>query len=107
MEKRKVTVSIGGQSCSFYSDDSDEYISELEKRANEAMRQTAEFSRSSPYTNAVLSVLFLTDQLMRAEQPGKLEKTQRAEQKAGRKNNQKAVAKDDGQVSVWDLLEDR
>jgi len=109
LEKRKVTVSVGGQSCSFYSDDSDEYIAELEKRANEAMNQTATFSRFSAYTNAVLTVLSLTDQLLRAEQTdqqGQTNKPPRAEQKAARKNNPKTAAKDEAQVSVWDLLDE-
>ena len=108
MEKRKVTVSIGGKPCTFYSDDSDEYIAALEKRANEVMKQT-KFAGSSTCTNAILSVLCLTDQLLRterAEKPGKTEKPQRAEQKAGKKNNPKVAAEDKGQVSVWDLMDD-
>ena len=125
MEKRKVTISIGGQLCSFYSDDSDEYISALEKRANAVMKQTEGFSGSSAYRNAVLSVLFLTDQLMSAEQdkprkpeqnkpgpdrPERADHLPAAEQKV-RKNGVKPAKKEDGkdkaQVSVWDLLNDR
>ena len=109
MEKRKVTVSIGGKPCTFYSDDSEEYISALEKRANEVMKQTAKFAGSSTCTNAILSVLCLTDQLLRterAEKLGKTERPQRAEQKVGKKNNPKAAAEDKGQVSVWDLMDD-
>lgn len=115
LEKRKVIVLIGGQPCSFYSDDPDEYISALAQRANAAMRQTAKFSGTSPYTNAVLSVLFLADQLLRREQaeaegrdrPEQAEKPTRAEQKGGRKPHSKAAAEDAGQVSVWDLLDGR
>ena len=125
MEKRKVTISIGGQLCSFYSDDSDEYISALEQKANAVMKQTAGFSGSSLYRNAVLSVLFLTDELLRAEQgrpqqpePDKLgsdrpereDRLPAAEQKI-RKNITKSAKKeeerDKAQVSVWDLLNDQ
>ena len=106
MEKRRVTVTIGGQRCSFYTDDSDAYISALEQRANEVMRQTAKFSGLSAQTNAILSVIFLTDTLMRAEKE-KTEMTERqAEARRIRKNTAKASAEDQGQVSVWDLLDD-
>ena len=112
MEKRKVTVTIGGKPCSFYSDDSDEYISALENRANAVMKETARFSGSSVCTNAVLSVLFLTDKLLRMEQaekadkPEQAEKPPRTEQKISKKNNTKTTSEDKGQVSVWDLLND-
>ena len=100
MEKRRVTVSVGGLPCSFYSDDPDEYISILEQRTNEALRQTAGFSGSSGYRNAVLTVLSLTDQIMRTEQKGK------TEPKGNRKSTPKTAGKEDrGQVSVWDLLD--
>ena len=102
MEKRRVTVSIGGLPCSFYTDDTDEYISALEQRTNEALRQAAGVSGSSAYRNAVLAVLSLTDQLMRTEQKGE------TEHKGNRKSIPKAaVKKEKGQVSVWDLLDAR
>ena len=104
MEKRKVTISIGGRPCSFYSDDSDEYIVALEQRVNTVMQETAKFSGSSSYTNAMLTVLSLTDQLMRMEQA---EKPEKPAQKGKKKADPKAAGKDDGQVSVWDLLDDR
>ena len=97
MEKRRVTVSIGGQSYSFYSDDPDEYISALEQRTNAVMRETARFSGPSTYTNAVLSVLFLTDKMLRREQKGTKETKKPAPKK---EENEK------GQISVWDLLDD-
>ncbi|MCR4876582.1 MAG: hypothetical protein K5922_05380 [Clostridiales bacterium] len=104
MEKRKVTISIGGQPCSFYSDDPDEYIAALEKKANAVMRQTAGFSGSSIRMNALLSVVFLTDELLRAE----MEETAETEQKVRKKSAPKAVKTAENektQVSVWDLLE--
>ncbi len=104
MEKRKVTISIGGQPCSFYSDDPDEYIAALEKKANAVMRQTAGFSGSSIRMNALLSVVFLTDELLRAEQ----EEAAETEQKVRKKSAPKAVKTAENektQVSVWDLLE--
>lgn len=110
MEKRKVTILIGGQSCSFYSDDSDDYITRLAQRANAAMKQTARFSGSSAHTNAVLAVLLLADQLLRAEQAEKppeaepAEKIPKPEQKGNRKSPARADGNNDGQVSVWDLL---
>lgn len=111
MEKRLVTVMIGGQRCSFYSDDSDEYISALEQRANEVMRQTARFSLRA---NAVLSVISLTDALMREEK--KTEETEegmkantgtepKAENKRSRKGTANASAENKNQISVWELLE--
>jgi len=105
LEKRKVTISIGGQPCSFYSDDPDEYIAALEKKANAVMRQTAGFSGSSIRMNALLSVVFLTDELLRAEQE---EAAAETEQKVRKKNPPKAVKNAENektQVSVWDLLE--
>ena len=95
MEKRRVTISIGGQPCSFYSDDSDEYISALERKTNAVMRQAARYSGSSSCSNAVIAVLLLTDKLLRTEP------------KAPRKPVPKAAEEDKGQMSVWDLLEDR
>ena len=105
MEKRKVTISVGRQTCSFYSDDSEEYISLLEQRGNEAMKQTAGFSGA----NAVLAVIYLADKLLRTEAAvQEAEKPPKAEQ--GRKNAAKAAVKavknDAGQISVWELLEE-
>ncbi|MBQ6399956.1 MAG: cell division protein ZapA [Clostridia bacterium] len=68
MQKRRVTISIGGVPCAFYSDDSAEYLGTLAQRANAAMRETAGFSGRSAYRNAVLSVLSVTDELLRTEQ---------------------------------------
>ena len=112
MEKRKVTVTIGGQRCSFFTDDSDAYISALEQKADEVMRQTAQFSGRSALNNAVLSVVFLTDELMRknSEKTEKTEKTEITEAGAvpgpARKAAVKPARQEKGQVSVWDLLED-
>ncbi len=102
MEKRKVTVKIGGEHCSFISDDPDEYISVLEQRANEVMKQTAGFSGLSVRKNALLSLLFQTDRLLRLEQSIHVEK-EPASRNAVRKQNPKSEGRD--QVSVWDLLE--
>ena len=100
MEKRKVTISVNGRPYSFYSDDSDEFISALEQGANAVLRRTAEFSGSSPYTQAVLAVLLLTDQLIRT---GPKEKeTRKRPAKAGKAPDPGKV-----QISVWDLLGDQ
>ena len=108
MEKRRVTILVDGQPYSFYSDDSEEYLSELEQRANAVMNQTAAFSASSAYTNAVLSVLVLTDELLRMEQKNREtaseQKAAEARQMPGRKAPGKGAAEDRGQISVWDLL---
>ena len=105
LEKRRVTIWIGGQPCSFLSDDPAEYISALEKRADAAMRQAA--------GNAVHAAVYLADRLLRAEQaeepqkpekPEKAEKPQKAE-RAGKPGKKDAVEK--GQVTVWDLIEGR
>ncbi len=108
MEKRKVTILIGGQPCSFYSDDSDGYLSALAQRANAAMRQTARFSGTSAYANAVLSVLSLTDTLLRTEQKMKeiISEKEGIEPKTHtpRKAIVKGKEEENGQVSVWDLL---
>ena len=97
MEKRKVTVWLGGQPCRFYSDDSEEYLSTLAERAN-----------------AVLSVLALTDALLRMEQRMQeiaaekkevsIREPAEAKRQIPRKTSSKAVEEDPGQVSVWDLL---
>ena len=99
---------IGGQRCSFYSDDSDAYIAALEERANEVMRRTARFSGISARTNAILSVLYLTDALLRTEQ----DRTEtQAPRKASNPGKNKALDKasdsafDKEQISVWDLLD--
>jgi len=115
LEKRKVTVTVGGQKCSFYSDDPDGYIAALEQKANEVMQKTAAFSGQSVYTNAILSVVFLADELMRAEK-GNTEKTdlpenpepakKQAEARRTGKNTGKAFREDRRQVSVWELLDD-
>ena len=89
MEKRRVTITIGGQPCSFYSDDPDGYLADLEKRVNAVMKQTA--------WHAVPAVILLADQLMRSEQKG-------SRKQAG-KPQPKAEGEDRGQVSVWELLE--
>lgn len=106
MEKRKVTVTIGGQRCSFFTDDSDAYISALEQKANEVMGQTAQFSGRSALNNAILSVVFLADEIIRKNS----EKTEKEEAKAEPGQARKAAVKpprqEKGQVSVWDLLGD-
>ena len=73
------------------------------------MKQTARFAGQSAYTNAVLSVLFLTDALLRTEQKMKemFTEKQGTEQKVqpSRKNPMKGKDQETGQVSVWDLLD--
>ena len=59
MEKRKVIVSVGGQQCSFYSDDPDEYIAALAEKANKVVEQFSGINAKA--------ILYLTDALMRAE----------------------------------------
>jgi len=104
-----VTILISGQPYSFYSDDSDEYISSLEQRANAAMKQTSRFAGQSAYTNAVLSVLFQTDSLLRTEQKMKVmaagKQAEEPKVPASRKNPVKGKDQETGQVSVWDLLD--
>ena len=72
------------------------------------MNQTAAFSASSAHTNAVLSVLVLTDELLRMEQKNREtaseQKAAEARQMPGRKAPGKGAAEDRGQISVWDLL---
>lgn len=97
-----MTVRIGGQLCSFISDDPEEYISVLEQRANEVMRQTAAFSGWSVQTNALLSLLFQTDRLLRMEQSQNPEKKQNP-RAAVKEQNPKSPDRD--QISVWELLE--
>lgn len=113
MEKRRVTITIGGQPYSFYSDDPEEYIKTLEQRANAAMKQTERFGASA-YAGAVFSVISLTDQLLRTEQavitreterPEEPPKTEEAEKPVKKEpNRKKAAGGTKGQVSVWDLL---
>ena len=108
MEKRRVTILVGGQPYSFYSDDSEEYLSALEQRANAVMKQTAAFSASSAHNNAVLSVLVLTDALLRMEQKSREIASEReaaeVRRMPARKAPVKSAAEDRGQISVWDLL---
>ena len=94
MEKRKITITLDGQPYSFYSDDPDAYLSDLEKRANAVMQQAAGFGKNK----TAFAVLFLMDQLMRME--GGLP---HPEQKAAPKPKSHSAEK--GQVSVWDLLD--
>ena len=127
MEKRKVTVTVGGRTVSFYSDDPEEYIAALEKKADEALKRTAVFSGAS---DAVLAVLYLADQLTRAEtealsreagrqpeagtlsrgtgtdRPREAEQGRKAPAKTGKPGREK---KKEEQVSIWNLLggEDR
>ncbi len=107
LEKRKVTVSIGGRVYRFYSDDSDAYIATLEQRANAALKQTAGFSGASVLTNAVLAVLLLTDELMRTEQKAPGDGGSPEVRETAKEKKKKPAEKDDGQVSVWDLLEEQ
>ena len=102
MEKRKVTVTIGGQRCCIYSDDSDEYIAALTERANTVVDRFSGMNAKA--------ILFLTDALMRAEQaekpaeePAGPEDEAKAEPVRARKNASKAP-KDKNQVSMWDLM---
>ena len=107
MDKRKVTLQIGGQPCSLYTDDSDEYISALEKRANDVLRRTAPFSGTSAYTNAILSVLSLADSLLRTERRGKADGKEQAQAPVQpRKTPVRPVPEEKDQISVWDLLEE-
>ena len=116
MDKRKVTMMVGGHACTFVSDDPDAYLAALEARANAALRQTSSFSGASAYTTAILAVLSLTDQLMRMEQnaaaaapdggpPASKGKNPVPGGKNLPKAERKAERKPIGQISVWDLLE--
>ena len=105
MEKRRITVTIGNHACSFYSDDPEEYIAALEQRANAVMKQTAPFSGASASMNAALSVVFLTDALMRAEAEKSRAENSQPEIKRTRKSGAKAAEEDQGQISVWELFD--
>ncbi len=115
MEKRRVTITVGGQPYSFVSDDSDEYIRTLEQRTNAALKQTAGFA-PSVYAGAILSVISQTDRLLREEKSAQTRKTEEPEkpqkaepaEKQPRKEpgKKKASTQEKGQVSVWDLLEE-
>ena len=112
VEKRKVTLSIGGQPCGFYSDDSEAYLTALEHRANAVMKRTARYAGPSAYTNAVLSVLTLTDELREMRELSDAREADpalagRNPRKPAEKNPPKAPGKDPGQVSVWDILDGR
>ena len=78
MEKRRVTITVGGQPYSFVSDDSDEYIRTLEQRTNAALKQTAGFA-PSVYAGAILSVISQTDRLLREEKSAQTRKTEEPE----------------------------
>ena len=110
MEKRRITVSIEGRPYRFDSDDSDEYIAALEKRTSDALKQAKRLSGSSDDSGAVLAVILLTDQLMRAEQQAFQSQERQAsspkqtEPKVNRKNGSRSPEKDKDQISVWDLL---
>jgi len=108
LEKRRVTLLIGGMPCSFYSDDTNEYLANLEQRANAVVRQTARFSGSSAQMNALLSVLSLTDELLRAEQKiQELAADRRSAEIRVRKAAANQEEKEPGQLSVWDILKER
>ena len=92
MDKRRVTVTIGGRTCIFYSDDEDVYIAELARRANATMKQF-----SGNYYHAVL---YLTDALIRAEKPTEGPPAQ------SKKNVGKKPPEGSGQVSVWEILKE-
>ena len=102
MEKREVTVSVGGQRCSFYSDDPDEYIAALAEKANKVVEQFSGINAKA--------ILYLTDALMRAEkkktpaeEPAEQKPEAKAEPKRVRKNVPKALP-ENNQVSMWDLV---
>ena len=91
LEKRRVTISILGQPFSFFSDDPDAYIAALEKKVNEALRE------ARGRNNAVLAVILLADRLLRMDQQPRERETRKP----------RPVEKDDGQVSIWDLLDEQ
>ena len=102
MEKREVTVSVGGQRCSIYSDDPDEYIAALEEKANRVVERFSGMNAKA--------ILFLTDALMRKEKtetpvegPAEQKHEAKAEPKRARKNVSK-VSSENNQVSMWDLV---
>ncbi|MER2182690.1 MAG: cell division protein ZapA [Clostridia bacterium] len=111
MEKRRVTITVGGQPYSFASDDPDEYIRTLEKRTNAALKETAEFAPSA-YAGAILAVISQTDRLLREEQAAQMRKTKEPDKSQTEKvfkkepARKKVSAQEKGQVSVWDLLEE-
>ncbi len=102
MEKREIIVSVGGQRCSIYSDDSDEYITALTEKANWVVKRFSGMNAKA--------ILFLTDALMRAEktetaveEPAERKPEVKAESKRVRKNAPKALP-ENNQVSMWDLV---
>ena len=102
MEKREVIVSVGGQKCIIYSDDTDEYIAALTERANRVVERFSGMNAKA--------ILFLTDDLMRkektetpAEGPAEQKHEAKAEPKRARKNVSK-VSSENNQVSMWDLV---
>ena len=102
MEKRKVIISVGGQKCTIYSDDPDEYIAALAEKANRVVEQFSGMNAKA--------ILFLTDALMRAEktetlteEPAEQKPEAKDEAKRVRKNAPKALP-ESNQVSMWDLV---
>ena len=113
LEKRRVTISIGGQAFGLYSDDSDAYIDTLEQRANAVLKRTAGSGEVLSLTNAMLSVIALTDELLRTErknqQPTGERKAAGSSPSVRRdpaKDSTQTPEKDRRQISVWDLLGD-
>lgn len=97
-----MTARIGEQVCSFYTDDPDEYIEELVKRADETLRHAGgSFAKA---------VLILTDAIMRAERAkvqdeGKAA-TQAEPKAAAKRPGNNMERKDRNQVSMWDLMKE-
>lgn len=109
LEKRKVTIRIDNRPYTFYSNDPDEYIADLERRANLIMKETGPYAGPSSYSNAMLSVISLTDELLRkeAEAPAGAAEGAPPRKTPGKKKKAAADRADDGQISVWDVLQEQ
>lgn len=102
MEKRRVTIYIAHRPYSFYSTDTDEYIHELEEKANQVLRETASATHSSIQASAVLTVVSLADEILRKEK----EAIANPENKTPRRHVRPRGTEgspDHSQMTIWDL----
>ena len=67
MEKRKVTIHVGGKAYTLMSTDSDEYMQRMENLADRTLRETSAATHQSIQASAVLAVISLADEVIKSQ----------------------------------------
>ncbi len=67
MDKRKVTIHVGGKAYTLMSTDTDEYMQRMEALADRTLREISAATHQSVQASAILAVISLADEVIKSQ----------------------------------------